>query len=519
MKPIFLLLFSLLILVQACDEKLEQVDVLILNGKVIDGSGNDAYTTDIAIKEGLIYFIGKSETKNFEAFQTIDAEGLIVSPGFIDPHTHSLSDLKSKDRNSNLNYLTQGVTTVMNGNDGEGPIYIDSLASQLIKNGIGTNTGFFVGHSKVRKAILGDADVEPDSLELSQMKQLVSIAMSQGAFGFSTSLYYAPSSYATTEEVIELTKEIREFGGLYDSHIRDESSYNIGLIEAVKEAIEIGEKANVPVHLAHIKALGVDVWGKSGEIIDLVKEAHERGIRVTADQYPWKASGTHIENALISRWVMAGGDDEYYERLNNKNLLSRIKNEISENLRKRGGADAILITADCYDTTMIGKTLAQISLDFGKDPVSMALDISRNGGARIASFNMNEEDILNFMKQFWVMTSSDGTKGHPRKYANYPEKYKQYVVDNQVLTLEEFIHKSSGLVANTFGMRNRGEIKVGYAADIVVFDKEKYRPAATFYNPTELTLGVDYVFVNGTMTIEKGEFAGKNSGRIIRKKE
>ncbi len=501
----------------SCNKITIESDFLIINGLIIDGTGNPSYLADIAIKGTKIVFVGDADTVKIKTIQLIDATGLIISPGFIDSHTHSLGDLKSKKRSSNLNYLTQGVTTVMNGNDGGGPIEVDSISTQLMANGIGTNTAFLVGHGTVRNAVLGGKNVAPDSAELKQMQLLVTKAMQQGAFGFSTGLYYAPGSFSTTQEVIALAKEVKPFGGLYESHIRDESTYNIGLINAVKEAIQIGEEAGVPVHLAHIKALGIDVWHKSNEIIKIVENAQKRGIIVTADQYPWKASGTHIENALIDRWVMAGTKDDYYARLNNKTLLLQIKNEIKENLRKRGGADKILITADCYDTTMVGSTLEQIANNLSQDPVTVTLNIAKNGGARIASFNMNEEDVANFMKQPWVMTCSDGTKGHPRKFASYPQKYKEYVLDKQLLTMEEFIYKNSGLVAQTFGIKNRGIIKTGNKADIIVFDKEKYRPSASYYKPAELTKGMIYIFVNGNLTIEQGKFLGNKYGIVIRK--
>lgn len=503
----------------SCSKVTIESDFLIINGLVIDGTGKSSYLADIAIKDTEIVFVGDADTVNIKTTQLIDATGLIVSPGFIDSHTHSLGDLKNKEKSSNLNYLTQGVTTVMNGNDGGGPIYIDSVASQLMANGIGTNTAFLVGHGTVRKAVLGGKNITPDSTELKQMQLLVTKAMQQGAFGFSTGLYYAPGSFSTTQEVIALAKEVKPFNGLYESHIRDESTYNIGLINAVKEAIQIGEEAGIPVHLAHIKALGVDVWHKSDEVIKIVEEAQKRGIIVTADQYPWKASGTHIENALIDRWVMAGSNDDYYARLNDKSLLPQIKIEIEENLRKRGGAEAILITADCYDTTMIGKTLAQIANNLLQDPVTVTLKIAQNGGARIASFNMNEDDVANFMKQPWVMTCSDGTKGHPRKFASYPQKYKEYVLEKKLLTLEEFVYKGSGLVAQTFGIKNRGIIKAGNKADIILFDKEKYRPSASYYKPAELTKGMIYIFVNGKLTIEQGKFLGNKYGIVIKKNQ
>ena len=514
--------FSLVLLTlcfSSCNKKTIKVDTLIKGGKIIDGTNQAAIIGDVGITADTISFMGPARDFNVVADMVVDAMGLTVSPGFIDPHTHAWVDLRSEDGNKNLNYLTQGVTTVFLGNDGGGPFDIDAATNDLNPNGIGTNAVFLVGHGSVRREILGMSDAAPTEEQLEAMKALVRKGMETGGFGFSTGLYYAPGSFATTEEVIELTKEIAAYAGVYDSHIRDESSYNIGLIGAVKETIEIGEKSGVPIHFAHIKALGVDVWGKSVEIIKLIEEAQARGLRVTADQYPWRASGTNLQNAVISRWVMAGGDEAYYARLNNPKLLPRIRAEIKENIRKRGGAESLLITADYKDEEMIGLNLGEISERLSLDPVEATLVIAKNGGARVASFNMNEDDMKNFMTQDWVMTSSDGSKGHPRKYASFPEKYQRYVVDSPVLSLETFVYKSSSLAATTFGIKKRGEIKVGNYADIILFDEESYKPLADFSEPENLSEGVRYVFVNGKPALADGEPTADLSGRVLRKNE
>jgi len=512
-----LLIVLIALSICACAKKTIEVDTLIVQGKIIDGTNGAAFVGDIGITGDTISFIGNSEDFNVEANNVVDASGLTVSPGFIDPHTHAWVDLRSNDANKNINYLTQGVTTVFAGNDGDGPFDIDAAAGELNPNGIGTNVVFLVGHGSVRREILGMSDAAPTEEQLEAMKALVRKGMETGAFGFSTGLYYAPGSFSTTEEVIELTKEIGKYNGIYDSHIRDESSYNIGLIGAVKETIEIGEKSGVPIHFAHIKALGVDVWGKSTEIIHLIEEARSRGLRVTADQYPWRASGTNLQNAVISRWVMAGGDDAYYKRLNDPKLLPRIREEIKENIRKRGGPESLLITADYKDEEMIGLNLGKIAERMKLDPVEATLVIAKNGGARVASFNMNEDDMKNFMTQDWVMTSSDGSKGHPRKYASFPEKYLRYVIESPVLSLETFVYKSSALAASTFGIEKRGTIKVGNYADVLVFDEERFRPLADFSEPENLSQGVAHVFVNGQPSISEGTPTPMLSGRVLRK--
>ncbi len=511
-------LLSIIAFLSACEPAVLEADFLIKDGTIVDGTGSAAYKGDIALSGDSILFVGDASSVNIRAGKVLDATGKIVSPGFIDAHTHSLGDLKSRDRNANLNYLTQGVTTVVNGNDGAGPYEITALASQLETQGIGTNTAFLVGHNVIRRAVLGDKNIKPDADQLEQMRALVRQGMTEGAYGFSTGLYYVPGSYSATEEVIELTKEAAPFGGIYDSHIRDESSYNIGLINAVKETIEIGEKAGVPVHFAHIKALGVDVWKKSDEVIALIEAAQARGVTVTADQYPWRASGTHLENALIDNWVKAGGEEQYYARLNNKQLLPQIRSEIKENMRKRGGAESLLITADLRDTSLIGLNLAQIAEKLKLDPVEAALKIAREGGARVASFNMNPYDLENFVTQPWVMTSSDGTTGHPRKYASYPKKYQDYVVNKPLLSLESFVFKSSGQVARTFGIARRGELKEGYFADLIIFDPEEFKPMADFSNPAEYSEGIEYLWVNGELTISEAAYTQALKGRVLKKK-
>lgn len=518
MKQFIMLLTLISAFFQSCKPALE-ADLLIEGGTIILGDGSNRFEGDLAISGDQIIFVGQQSEVDIKPKRIVNAQGKLVTPGFIDPHTHSLRDLKRQSTSSNINYLTQGVTTVMNGNDGEGPFDIKGTETELMKNGIGTNTAFLVGHGKVRIAVLGKEEVAPNPEQLDRMRALVRGAMEGGAFGLSTGLYYSPGSYANTQEVIELTKEVAPFGGLYESHMRDESSYNIGLLSAVDETIEIGETAGVPVHFAHIKALGVDVWGMSTNFIEKIEAAQKRGMTITADQYPWLASGTHMANALINRWAMAGGKEAFYRRLEDKKLLPRIRADIKENIRKRGGKESLLITADCKDKSMIGLTLGQVADRMNMDPVETALYIARNGDARVASYNMNIDDVKNFMRQPWVMSSSDGTPGHPRKYASFPKKYQDYVVREKLMTLEEFVYKCSGLVAESFKMNRRGKLKKGYYADVIVWDQEEYKANADFANPEELTTGVEQVFVNGIQVLADGTFTGNLPGSVIKKNQ
>jgi len=511
MRLSFLLIFA--IILSACQEKID-ADFIIVNGDVYLGDDTKSKNHVVAIKGERIVYVG-SNANAVEAGSVIDAAGLWVMPGFIDPHTHSMGELQSDDHKTraNINYLTQGVTTVVNGNDGYGVPDIAALSQSINRNGIGTNTALFLGHGALREKVMSREKRPPTTDELAQMKADIRAGMEEGALGLSTGLFYAPGSFSETSEVIELAKVVSKHGGVYDSHIRDEATYNIGLEAAVDEVIQIAREAKIHTNIAHIKALGVDVWGKSDSLIEKIQKARAEGLSVSADQYPWQASGTRISNALLPRWVKAGSSDDYMARLNDPELLPKIKTDTKENLRKRGGASAVLITQDKYEWQ--NKTLEQISNEKEVTPVEMAIEIARLGDARIASFNMNSQDIENFMRQPWVMTSSDGSTGHPRKFASYPQKYSAYVIGKNIMPVETFFYRSSGLVADTFGICERGYLRSGYFADIVILDPKTYAPNADFQNPEELSDGVVYSFVNGVPIINNTELQADLPGRFV----
>ena len=501
-------------LMAACQPSV-QVDILIENGQVFIGDNSPAQNYIVAIKNDRIVYVGKKV--NIKADRVIDANGLYVLPGFIDPHTHSLGELSSEnaDVRLNKNYLFQGVTTVVNGNDGFGDPDISNVILELKDAGIGTNTALFIGHGALRKSVMGGDKRAPTEVEMSTMKLKIREGMVAGALGLSTGLFYAPGSFSETREIIELAKVAAEKGGIYDSHIRDEASYNIGLEAAVGEVIEIAREAGIPANIAHIKALGVDVWGKSEVLISMAEDARAEGLQITADQYPWRASGTRISNALLPRWVKAGTQEDYLARLSDPKLAERIAKETAENLRKRGGPKAVLITEKNPDWQ--GQTLDQLATKYELNAVDMALKIAREGDARIASFNMNADDIDRFMVQDWVMTSSDGSTGHPRKYASYPKKYRDYVVAKNLMPVETFFYRSSGLVADSLNICARGYLKLGYKADIAIIDPGKFRPKADFQNPEELTEGVVHLFVNGQAAISDGKLVGALSGEVSKR--
>jgi N-acyl-D-aspartate/D-glutamate deacylase len=345
------------------------------------------------------------------------------------------------------------------------------------------------------------------------MKSLVETAMNEGAIGISTGLYYAPGSFSSTEEVIALARVAARHGGIYDTHMRDEGSYSIGLLGSVRETIRIGQEAHLPVMISHIKALGADVWGQGTDVIALIDDARKAGINVTASQYPYTASGTSVTAALVPRWAEAGG--ALLKNLNDPSLRPRLTSEIRQNLVRRGGAESILMTAS-PDPSIVGKTLATIAQERNVSPVDAAIEIVKAGGSDVASFNMKESDIEAFMREPWLMTCSDGSPGHPRKYGTYPRKLRLYVYEKHVIPLEFAIRSNTSLPAETLGLKDRGLLKPGYFADVLVFDPRTFNERATYKTPTILSTGVQYLTVNGQLAIDNGLLTPALAGRALK---
>lgn len=494
----------------------QQVDLLIRGGSLVDGTGSAARTADVGIRGDRIVFVGSSATSRVTASRTIDARGLAVAPGFIDPHSHTGGDLSNSARKSNLPYLMQGVTTVVTNNDGGGPIDIAGQLGGWTKNGIGTNAAVYVGQGSVRQTVLAMSDAAPTPAQLDSMRAIVTRAMDAGAIGLSTGLYYAPGSFATTEEVIELAKIAGKKGGLYDSHMRDESSYTIGLVGSIHETIRIGREAHLPVHISHIKALGADVWGQADSVLGLMRAARKAGVEITADQYPYTASGSSVGASLLPRWAEAGGNDSLRARIANPAIRARLVRDMEDNLRRRGGAASLLMTST-RDTSILGRTLEEIAARRNIAPVEAAIQIIQNGGASVASFNMNEADIRKFMTADFVGTGSDGSDGHPRKYGTFPKLLREYVYTSHVLTLEQAVHRSSALTAAQLRIVDRGTLAIGKFADVIVFDPATVRDQSTYREPTLLAVGMQYVLVNGVVTIDQGHYAGVLAGRALRR--
>ena len=492
----------------------QQLDLLILHGKLVDGSGKKPRTADIGIRGDRITFVGDARKANLTAARIIDATGLVVAPGFIDPHTHTLGDLSDQNRKSNEAYLMQGVTTVVTGNDGGSVLNIGETLRKWDEQGIGTNAILLAGHGTIRGRVIGNTDAQPTAAQLEEMKQLVARAMDEGAFGLSTGLYYAPGSYAKTEEVIELSKVAAAKGGIYDTHMRDESSYSIGLLASIKETIRIGREAKIPVHISHIKALGPEVWGQSKQAIELIKKARAEGIEASACQYPYTASGTSLQASLVPRWAEVGGRAELLKRIDDSR--PRLLSEMEENLKRRGGAESLLVT-DARDGQLVGKKLSEIANARNKSPVETALELIKLGNIGVASFNMNEKDIERFMKQSFMMTCSDGSTGHPRKYGTFPRKLREYVYNRKLIGLPFAVRNSSALTAETFRIPERGLIREGYFADVIVFDERTVADRATYEQPELLSVGMKFVIVNGKIAVENGAYNGALAGRALRK--
>lgn len=488
------------------------LDILIRNGSVFDGSGSPARRVDIGIRGDRIVFVGKSQGQ--KATRVIDARGLVVAPGFIDPHTHTLGDLSNPATSRNDAYLMQGVTTVMVGNDGSSPLEIGATLHKLDQQGIGTNVAMFIGQGSVRRAIMGMSDATPTTAQMDSMKALVDRGMKEGAIGMSTGLFYAPGSYSSTEEVIALAKIAAADGGIYDTHMRDEDSYTIGLLGSVKETIRIGREAHIPVMISHIKALGKSVWGQSADVIALVDAARASGVNVTASQYPYNASGTSIQASLIPRWAEVGGHADLLHRIDDPAVRPRLIADMQKNLDDRGGPESLLITVS-RDKEFMGKTLAAIAKEHNLSPIDAALMIIKKGGGAVASFNMKESDIRNFMRQPWVMTCSDGSPGHPRKYGTFPRKLRNYVFDEHVITLPFAIRSMTSLPAQTLRLKDRGLLKPGYFADVVIFDPKTIRALSTYKEPKLLAAGVTYLLVNGEFAIDGGKLSDAQAGRAL----
>lgn len=479
-------------------------DLLIRGGTIVTGQ-RAPFVGDVAVRGDRIVAVGPH--LSMRATRTVEAKALVVAPGFIDPHAHVEALLLGSDVRARLveRFLMQGVTTAFIGNDGGGAVDVKAVLASAATRPVGINYAAYVGFGSIRSAVLGKADRAPTPAELARMKALAARAMCDGALGLSSGLFYAPQRFARTEEVAAVAAEAGRRGGFYDTHLRDESSYSIGLDAAVEEALAIGRASGSAVHIAHIKALGADVEGRAPAVIARIEAARAKGQRVTADQYPWDASGTSLVAALVPGWAQANGRAAMLVRLGD----ARVVAEMRENLRRRGGADKLLLTSGPFR----GRTLAQIAA--GGDPVPAAIRVIRGEDPAVANFNQSERDIRAFMTRPWVMTGSDASTGHPRSFGSFARKYAVYVRERHVLDLPTFVARSSTLTADTFGLMGRGRIAKGAFADLVLFDPATYAARATYAEPERTAAGVRMVLVNGRVAVEGGQLTGVAAGRAL----
>lgn len=493
-----------------------QADWVIERVEIHDGSGGPPRNGSVAVSGERIVAVGEFEVRGNP--RRIDGRGLIAAPGFIDVHTHCDRGITKQATRINKNYLTQGVTTVVTGNCGGGPADVAAFLRDVDDGGAGTNVAHLIPHGSVRSRVIGSAKRAPTPDELERLKQLVDAGMRDGAWGISTGLIYTPGSYADTDELVELSKIVARHGGLYVSHIRGEGT---NLPESVREAIEIGQRAGLPVHISHFKASGPAAWGLSAEAIRLIRAARDAGHAVTADQYPYIASSTSLGPMVVPEEYRS--KKQLTDALADPQQAAKLRQRIAANLANRTGGEALVVAAYAPDRRMQGKNLAQIARERDVCPVELVLEMQRNGGARMVNFGMQEEEVRQIMQEPYVSTASDGgtcvpdaTVPHPRNYGCFPRKIGRYAIEWNVVPLAAAIRSATSLPAETFGFEQRGVLREGWFADIVVFDPETFRDTATFEQPHQYATGVRYLFVNGCLAIDDGQVTGELAGRAMR---
>lgn len=534
----------------------ESFDLLIQNGRVYDGTGNPWFPADIGVRDGRIVAVGR--LAGAQAARVIDATGKYVSPGFIDIHSHADDGARERggfrDQNAQIraapNLVTQGITTVVVNHDGRSPWPIATQRALIEKNQIGPNTMLLVGHGAVRTQVMGRDTRRPATdEEVVKMRALVRQALQEGAVGMSAGLEYEPGRWSTTAEVTELAKELPAVEGVFISHERSEGSDPLWyvpsqdgpgpptLLDAVRETIEIGEKSGARVVASHIKAKGANYWGSSAAAIGLIERARARGVDVWADQYPYPTSGTDGSTVLIPAWATrasgatqaSGGRAEALRQtLMDAKLAATVRSDIAHEIARRGGADNVVVY-EYTDASLYGKTLAEIAALWRVDPVEAAIQIqleglpNRAGGARMRGFSMDEGDMEAYAKQPWVATSTDGgialldgpPSTHARFYGSFPRKIRHYAIERGAISVEHAIRSSTSLPALIMGLRDRGIIREGMAADLVVLDLATIRDVATFFEPHQYSQGVEHVFVNGVAVVDGSKPTWALPGRVI----
>ena len=499
-------------------------DILIKNGRIIDGTGNSWYYGEVAIKDGKIFKIGRS--LNITAEKIIDARNMIVAPGFIDVHTHLEGD-EIRDPLAS-NFIRDGVTTCITGNCGASNVDIGRYYNYIDSLKLSINVATLIGHNDVRKSVMGRANREATTDELQQMKDLVDKAMRDGAFGLSTGLIYIPGTYTRTPEIVELAKQAAKHNGLYATHMRDEGD---SVTFAIEEALTIGREAKLPVQISHFKLSGQQNWGRSKQTVPMIDKARKEGIEVTIDQYPYTASSTSI-STLIPDEILADGQDSIVSRLQRPEIKKYVIRSMLQRLKKRKlkHFSYAVVANHQADTSYNGKSIEQINLLKGrkhkaKFEAETVIDLMIAGGASAVFHGMSEDDVKRIMQYPFNMFASDATirifgfgTPHPRGYGTNARVLSKYVREEKVISLEEAIRRMTSLPAQKFQLAERGLLKEGYAADIIIFDENKVKDQSTFERPHAYSTGFHYVIVNGQLTVENEMHLGTRAGKAIRHK-
>ncbi len=497
-------------------------DVLIRNARVIDGSGNPWFRADVGVRDGRIAAVGK--LANATAYKTVDAANRVLAPGFIDVHTHVEDSVEKVPGGDN--YVLDGVTTIVTGNCGGSDANLADFFGRLEKLGIGLNLASLVGHNTVRREIMGRENRLATPEEIVKMQAMVDKGMIDGAVGFSTGLIYIPGTYSNTEEVVALAKAASKHGGVYASHMRDEGP---NVLEAITEAVTVGKEAGMAVQLSHFKIDTRSIWGASEKSLALVERFRREGVDVVVDQYPYDRSSTNL-GVLLPTWALADGQAQVKERLGDTATRDKIKAEMKDKLQRKGQADFSYATVARYkpEPAYDGKTISEITVLKGRETtvdgeIETVLEMIAEGGAQMVYHTMGPEDIERIMRYPNTGIASDGGMRelgvgmpHPRSYGTNARVLAEYVRERKVITLEDAIRRMTSLPARTFNFRNRGLIREGMAADLVLFDPVKVQDKSTYSEPHQFSEGFDLVLVNGVPVAESGKLTGLKPGKVLR---
>lgn len=499
----------------------QEADILIKNGRIVDGTGNSWYYGDVAISNGKIVYVGKP--KNITAQKTIDAVGLVVTPGFIDVHTH-IEGEEAANPTAN-NFIFDGVTTVVTGNCGGSNLDIGKYFRRLDSIKLSINVATLIGHNTVRAEAMGRANRAPTAAELQQMETLVAKAMKDGAVGLSTGLIYIPGTYSHTDEIVALAKVASQYNGVYATHMRDEGD---SVAEAINEALTVGRQANIPVEISHFKLSGQQNWGRSKQTVQMVKDARANGLDVTIDQYPYTASSTSL-STLIPDEILADGADSVKARLDRPEVKQYVTDYMLRKLKNRKLKHFSYAVVASYraDSSYNGKSIEEINLMKGKKhkakyEAETVIELMLGGGAGMVFHGMSEDDVRYIMQYPFNMFACDAgiriyKQGvpHPRGYGTNARVLGKYVREEKILSLEEAVRRMTSLPAQKFQLKDRGLIKEGMAADILLFNEKEVQDMATYENPHQYSKGFQCVIVNGKVVVENGTHTGIRSGVVL----